>query len=60
MKSNADPSVFWETSMESVIEDYRYIDGIKIAHSGRTQVTLFRYGETAANHKRKMVETWEI
>ncbi|XP_058068890.1 uncharacterized protein LOC131218227 [Magnolia sinica] len=60
MKGKGDDSVFWETSMESVIEDYKYIDGINIAHRGRTVVTLYRYGEGSANHKRKMEETWEI
>ncbi|XP_068649073.1 uncharacterized protein [Aristolochia californica] len=60
MNGKRGESVFWENSMESVIEDYRYIDGIKIAHRGRTQVTLFRYGEGSANHKRKMEEVWEI
>ncbi|KAI3922389.1 hypothetical protein MKX01_006078 [Papaver californicum] len=55
-----DDSVFWETSMESLIEDYRYIDGINIAHGGRTIVTLIRYGVGAASHKRKMEETWII
>lgn len=60
MKGKGDDSIFWETSMESVIEDYRYIDGINIAHRGHTMVTLFRYGEGSANHKRRMEETWEI
>ncbi|CAL9767089.1 unnamed protein product [Musa acuminata subsp. burmannicoides] len=53
-------SIFWETSMESAIRDYRYVDGVKIAHAGRTMVTLFRYGEGSVNHKRKMEETWTI
>ncbi|CAL9758129.1 unnamed protein product [Musa acuminata subsp. burmannicoides] len=53
-------SIFWETSMESVIEDYRYINSINIAHAGRTMVTLFRYGEGSVNHKRKMEESWTI
>ena len=35
--------VFWETRAESVIEDYKYVDGVNIAHSGRTSVTVFRY-----------------
>ncbi|XXG45582.1 hypothetical protein AAC387_Pa02g0630 [Persea americana] len=60
MKGKGNKSVFWETSMESVISDYRYIDGINIAHRGHTVVTLFRYGEGSANHKRRMEETWEI
>ncbi|KAL0314712.1 UNVERIFIED_CONTAM: hypothetical protein Sangu_2315600 [Sesamum angustifolium] len=29
-----DDSVFYETSMESALEDYRPVDGINIAHSG--------------------------
>ncbi|KAF9620303.1 hypothetical protein IFM89_011038 [Coptis chinensis] len=53
--------IFWETSMESIIEDYRYIDGINVAHGGTTMVTLFRYGTgSASNHKRRMEETWRI
>ncbi|XP_028549104.1 uncharacterized protein LOC110098954 [Dendrobium catenatum] len=57
---NNDSSIFWETSMESIIDDYRYIDGINIAHSGRTVVTLFRYGEGSVNHKRRLEECWTI
>lgn len=61
MIGKKDGSIFWETSMESMIEDYRYIDGVNIAHSGKTLVTLFRYGQAgSANHKRKMEETWNI
>ncbi|OAY70939.1 hypothetical protein ACMD2_11509 [Ananas comosus] len=53
-------SIFWETSMESTIQDYRYVGGVNIAHAGRTNITLFRYGEGSVNHKRKMEETWTI
>ncbi|KAM7516269.1 hypothetical protein LguiA_005852 [Lonicera macranthoides] len=52
--------VFWETRAESVIEDYKYVDGVNIAHSGRTSVTVFRYGEQSANHKRELEEKWKI
>uniref|UniRef100_A0A2C9U1L4 DUF620 domain-containing protein n=1 Tax=Manihot esculenta TaxID=3983 RepID=A0A2C9U1L4_MANES len=52
-------SVLWKTSMESVIEDYRYIEGINIAHSGKTSTTLHRHG-ASLNHKRKIEETWRI
>lgn len=52
-------SVFWETSIESMIDDYRYIDGINIAHGGRTIATLYRYG-AAHNHKHMIEETWTI
>ncbi|KAK9108816.1 hypothetical protein Sjap_016876 [Stephania japonica] len=30
--------------MESMIEDYKYVDAINIVHSGQTKVMLFRYG----------------
>ncbi|PON40477.1 hypothetical protein PanWU01x14_297190 [Parasponia andersonii] len=52
-------NVFWETKMVSSIEDYRYVDGINIAHSGKTSAMLYRYGE-AHNHKRRIEETWKI
>lgn len=59
-RSKDDDDIFWETSTESVMEDYRYVDGINIAHSGKTRVTVYRYGEQSANHKRKMEEKWKI
>ncbi|KAF2324552.1 hypothetical protein GH714_015210 [Hevea brasiliensis] len=52
-------SVYWETSMESLVGDYRYIEGINIAHSGKTTATLYRYGESH-NHKRKMKNHGEL
>ncbi|KAK6938808.1 Protein of unknown function DUF620 [Dillenia turbinata] len=52
-------SVFWETTLESVLEDYRYVDGINIAHSGRTTASLYRYGN-GFNHRAKMEESWGI
>lgn len=55
-----DGDVFWETSTESVIEDYKYVDGVNIAHSGKTFFTVFRYGEHSANHKRELQESWKI
>ncbi|KAF3789213.1 Histone H4 [Nymphaea thermarum] len=60
MKGKGDESIFWETSMESTIEDYRFVEGINIAHSGRTLVSLFRYGEPSTSHRTKMEETWTI
>ncbi|KAJ4792381.1 DUF620 family protein (DUF620) [Rhynchospora pubera] len=81
MKSNrarragAENSIFWETSMESIIEDYRwsllcdnimammccrYINGVNIAHAGRTTSTMLRYGEGSVNHKLRMIEEWLV
>ncbi|XP_076922109.1 uncharacterized protein LOC143583775 [Bidens hawaiensis] len=52
--------IFWETSTESVIEDYKNVEGVNIAHSGKTSVTIFRYGEQSSNHKRELEEKWKI
>lgn len=47
--------------MESMVQDYRIIDGINIAHSGRTSVSLFRFGESPEGHSRtRMEEIWNI
>ncbi|KAL5752713.1 hypothetical protein ACOSQ2_023220 [Xanthoceras sorbifolium] len=60
MRTKDDNEVFWETSMESVMEDYKYVDGVNIAHGGRTRVTVFRYGKHSANHNREIEERWKI
>ncbi|XP_073297633.1 uncharacterized protein [Primulina huaijiensis] len=53
--------VFWETTMESSIQDYRTIDGINIAHGGRTSVSLFSFGENSESHTRtRMEEVWSV
>uniref|UniRef100_A0A0A8Y8P4 Uncharacterized protein n=1 Tax=Arundo donax TaxID=35708 RepID=A0A0A8Y8P4_ARUDO len=52
--------------MESSIGDYRPVDGINVAHAGRTVVSLSRFGggaDTEARGKRTctcMEETWSI
>lgn len=54
-------AVFWETNMDSIVEDYREIEGVVIAHAGKTIVTLFRFGEVAMSHtKTRLVEEWAI
>ncbi|XP_078174952.1 uncharacterized protein LOC144568468 [Carex rostrata] len=59
--SSAQGSVYWETTMESVIDDYRPVDGINIAHSGHTTVSLLRYGDTTeGNTRTRMEEVWTI
>ncbi|MCD9637619.1 hypothetical protein HAX54_021020 [Datura stramonium] len=54
-----DSNVFWETSMESMLEDYRYIEGINVAHSGKTAATISRYGKNI-DYSAKIEETWMI
>ncbi|XP_015072106.1 uncharacterized protein LOC107016132 [Solanum pennellii] len=57
-KDNND-STFWETSMASTLKDYRYIEGINIAHRGRTAATIYRYGKNL-DYRAKVEETWKI
>lgn len=47
--------------MESLIQDYRTIEGVNIAYGGKTSVTLFRFGENSERHSRtRMEEVWTI
>ncbi|KAK7283266.1 hypothetical protein RIF29_12673 [Crotalaria pallida] len=61
IQNNGDDAVYWETTINSFLDDYRPVDGIMIAHSGRSAATLFRFGETAMSHtKTRMEEAWTI
>ena len=52
---------YWETTIGSTLEDYREVDGVLVAHQGRSVATVFRFGEASARHNRtRMVETWKI
>ncbi|OAY38502.1 uncharacterized protein LOC110625194 [Manihot esculenta] len=59
--SGRNETIYWETTMESKITDYRTIDGINIAHGGRTSVSLARFGENSeSKSKTRMEEIWAI
>ncbi|KAG9150226.1 hypothetical protein Leryth_009800 [Lithospermum erythrorhizon] len=61
ISSSKNDDVFWETTMETQVEDYRTIDGVNIAHGGRTFVSLSRYGENGEGHSStRMEEVWTI
>ncbi|XP_002984966.2 uncharacterized protein LOC9648786 [Selaginella moellendorffii] len=61
IQASAGEVVYWETSIESTLDDYRSVDGLVIAHSGHSCVTLFRFGEVAMGHTRtRMEEDWTI
>ncbi|XP_059631109.1 uncharacterized protein LOC132273992 [Cornus florida] len=61
IQTNGSDAVYWETTIGSFLDDYRPVEGIMIAHSGRSVVTLFRFGETAMSHsKTRMEEVWTI
>ncbi|KAJ9686985.1 hypothetical protein PVL29_015725 [Vitis rotundifolia] len=52
IQSNGGDVFYWETTINSFLEDYRPVEGIMIAHSGRSIVTLFRFGEDGScNHQ---------
>lgn len=54
-------TVYWETTIGSSIGDYKDVDGVLIAHQGRTVATVFRFGETSLEHSRtRMEEIWSI
>ncbi|CAI9087971.1 OLC1v1022190C1 [Oldenlandia corymbosa var. corymbosa] len=56
------PAVYWETTIGSSIGDYRDVDGVLIAHRGRTVATVFRFGETSSQQywRTTMEELWTI
>lgn len=54
-------AIFWETTIESSLDDYRCVEGVMIAHAGKSSVTLFRFGEEAMSHtKTRLEEEWII
>ncbi|KAL0348320.1 UNVERIFIED_CONTAM: hypothetical protein Sangu_1059800 [Sesamum angustifolium] len=53
IQSNGGDAVYWETTINSYLDDYRPVEGIMIAHSGRSVVTLFRFGEMAMSHTKQ-------
>ncbi|KAE9588384.1 hypothetical protein Lal_00003152 [Lupinus albus] len=61
IQNNGGDAVYWETTIHSFLDDYRPVEGIMIAHSGQSIVTLFRFGETAISQtKTRMEEAWTI
>lgn len=61
IQNNGGDAVYWETTINSFLDDYKPVEGIMIAHSGRSVVSLFRFGDTAMSHTRtRMEEAWAI
>ncbi|KAK2972065.1 hypothetical protein RJ640_005085 [Escallonia rubra] len=59
--NNGDKVIYWETSIGSSIGDYKDVDGVLIAHQGRTVATVFRFGEGSMQYSRtRMEEVWRI
>ncbi|KAG6572489.1 hypothetical protein SDJN02_26991, partial [Cucurbita argyrosperma subsp. argyrosperma] len=54
-------AVYWETTIGSSIGDYRDVDGVLIAHRGRSIATVFKFGEMSTQFSRtRMEEVWSI
>ncbi|MED6106227.1 hypothetical protein PIB30_002680 [Stylosanthes scabra] len=53
---------YWETTMSTTIEDYRTVDGVMIAHGGRSTVIITRFGDNlrAGPAITRMEESWTI
>ncbi|XP_076903486.1 uncharacterized protein LOC143558550 [Bidens hawaiensis] len=55
-RKGGDQYVYYETSIESSVENYKHIDGVNIAHYGKTVTSVYRYGQ-GGNTKWKIEET---
>lgn len=62
IQNNGGEAVYWETTINSYLEDYKPVEGIMIAHSGRSVATLLRFGDMSSGHNTKttMQEAWVI
>ncbi|XP_031107061.1 uncharacterized protein LOC116011789 [Ipomoea triloba] len=61
IKSPGNDDVLWETTMTSLIQDYRTLKGVNIAHAGRTSVSLSRLDQNSQPHTvTRMEEVWSI
>ncbi|KAF8398553.1 hypothetical protein HHK36_017484 [Tetracentron sinense] len=56
------PPTYWETTMESKMEDYRTVEGVMIAHSGQSIVSITRFGDNVKMGPSitRMEEKWTI
>uniref|UniRef100_A0ACD5WIE7 Uncharacterized protein n=1 Tax=Avena sativa TaxID=4498 RepID=A0ACD5WIE7_AVESA len=55
-------AMYWETTIASTLADYRAVDGVAVAHAGRSTAYLARFGVgvRAARVVTRMEETWTI
>ncbi|KAK7244691.1 hypothetical protein RIF29_39516 [Crotalaria pallida] len=53
---------YWETTMSTKIEDYKMVDGVMIAHSGRSNVMITRFGDNLKSGPAitRLEESWTI
>ncbi|XP_042443499.1 uncharacterized protein LOC122028709 [Zingiber officinale] len=55
-------AIYWETTISSSIDDYRRVDDLVVAHSGRSTVNLLRFGVGVKDQRvlTRMEERWTI
>ncbi|KAF6136625.1 hypothetical protein GIB67_016081 [Kingdonia uniflora] len=54
-------TVYWETTIRSSIGDYKDVDGIHIAHQGKSVATVVRFGGVPMQQSMtRMEEVWKI
>ncbi|KAG6470812.1 hypothetical protein ZIOFF_071892 [Zingiber officinale] len=55
-------AIYWETTTSSWIDDYRRVDDLVVAHSGRSTVNLLRFGVGVKDQRvlTRMEERWAI
>ncbi|KAI3756860.1 hypothetical protein L1987_56684 [Smallanthus sonchifolius] len=58
-RKSCDRFVYYETSIESSLENYKYIDGVNIAHYGKTVTSIYRH-EQGENTRWKIEETCTV
>ncbi|CAN6453804.1 unnamed protein product [Victoria cruziana] len=59
--SGAAGAVYWETMIGTNVDDYREVDGVLVAHSGRSVAKVFRFGEGSLRHSRiRLEERWRV
>lgn len=62
IQSPAAHTTYWETTMSSAVGDYRDVDGVMVAHSGHSTVSLSRFGDELKVESAitRMEESWVI
>lgn len=62
IQSPAAHTIYWETTISSAVGDYRDVDGVMVAHSGHSTVSLSRFGDELKVESviTRMEESWVI
>ncbi|KAG6532714.1 uncharacterized protein LOC121971040 isoform X1 [Zingiber officinale] len=54
-------ATYWETTIGSLMEEYKQVDGVAVAHRGRSIASVIRFGDGPSDKARiRMEEEWRI